>query len=76
MTCGFQYPYSQHARHYLKDRMVCIECDDLPTQSDYLKNIVIPFEKRQISEQPVSHQGEPRADTWYYAEWNTAEWEG
>jgi hypothetical protein len=76
MTCGFSYPYHESSRHYLKNRLVCPECDDLPTQSDYMQNIVIPFEKREISEQPVSCQGSVVDSAWYSALWYESVWYG
>jgi len=72
--CGFDYPLGEHRRHYRSHRMVCLHCDDQPTHTDYLSEIVAPREKPVITEQPVSCQGEMIPSYWYEGEWYDAEW--
>jgi hypothetical protein len=74
--CGLDFPYHMGTRHYLSNRLVDPNCNDLKTQSDYLKDMVLPFEKRVISEQPVKCQGEVAIEYWYDGEWYDAVWYG
>jgi hypothetical protein len=76
-TCGADYPVSKLVRHYKNHRLVCKECDDEKTHSDYLQDITAPREDTTTSEQPVSCQGEGSGiNEWYTGLWYELMWYG
>jgi|KBSMisStaDraftv2_1062788.scaffolds.fasta_scaffold220593_2 hypothetical protein len=75
--CGADYPLSKSFRHYKNNRLVCKDCDDEKTHSDYLQDISAPKEEPVNTEQPVSCQGEgTTSNEWYTGLWYELQWYG
>jgi hypothetical protein len=74
--CGFAYPNHIARKHFRSKRLVCGDCDDQWSHSDYLAAMTIPTEIPTPTEQRVSCQGEVVDDSWYSLLWYEGEWYG
>jgi len=76
--CGFDYGLSEARRHYRTKRLVCKDCDDLPTHFDYMAEIQIPSEaeadRREAAEQTATCQGEVTGTRWNEGRWYEGRW--
>src|SRR5215468_8797022 len=76
--CGFYFPLSEGIRHYRSQRLVDKNCDDQKAHFEIMAETTIPTEaeanRRIVSEQPVTCQGEVVGTRWYEGRFYEGKW--